>query len=133
MIVFPEDNTAWFDIDDTLAMWSPTKEQKDQYGIEVTCPASVIYDSDGSVIGSSPEWKEKLVPHRVHIEQIKKHKMRGHKIILWSQGGATWAKAVAEAFGLVDFVDLVIGKPTWIYDDKDPSFWMPKPYWLEDK
>ena len=29
--------------------------------------------------------------------------------------------------------DLVIGKQTWIIDDKDPIFWMPKPYRFEDK
>ncbi len=133
MIVFPESNSVWIDVDDTLVLWAPTQEQKDKFGIDITCPGSMVWDRDGSEIGFAPDWTEKLVPHKVHIEQIKRHKMRGQLVVVWSQGGANWAHAVVKALKLEQFVDLVIGKPTWIIDDKDPSFWMPKPFWLEDK
>jgi hypothetical protein len=128
MIVLPCTQATFYDVDDTLVMWGPTKEQLDKYGIEIECPESVVWTDEGPV--SIGKWKEKLVPHIPHIEQLKKHKMRGHTIIVWSAGGWDWAAAAVKALGLEKYVDLVISKPTWIYDDKKPEEFMPKPYYF---
>ena len=112
--------STWVDIDDTLIYWSPTQEQIEKYGI----PFSYTYD-DGSFRTGT------IVPHRAHIEQLRKHAMRGHTIILWSAGGEQWAYAAALALGLHDIVSYTSEKPEWAYDDKKPQeFFDTK--WMED-
>ena len=130
MISLPEGNTVWFDVDDTLVKWSPTQEEMDKHGIEIDCPGSFVMIDDELV--RSANYVQKLVPHRAHIEQLKRHALRGHQIIVWSQGGALWCHVVCVALGLERYVTLCIGKPMWIYDDKDPSEFMPKSQYFVD-
>jgi hypothetical protein len=131
MIVIPSVNTAWFDVDDTLVLWNPTKEQLEKDGIEFECPGSLVLVDD-QLLPSTP-WKAFLVPHKVHIEQLKKHKLRGHKVVVWSAGGWDWAESVVRALKLEQFVDVVISKPNWAYDDKQPHEYMPKSQWMKDE
>lgn len=133
MIVVPCKNAVFFDIDDTVAMWNATPVELMTRGIEITCPGSLVSIDEDGTQGFAPEWKQLLLPHRRHIEQLKKHKMRGHTVIVWSAGGYDWAAAVVKAFGLESFVDLVISKPTWMYDDLQPAEFMPKPQWEKDE
>ena len=131
MIVVPCKQTTYFDVDDTLVMWDATPEQLEERGVDFECPGSfTIIDGE---MKETPPWKERLLPHRYHIEQLKKHKMRGHTIIVWSAGGYDWAAAVVKALGLENFVDLVISKPTWAYDDLQPNEFIPKPSWKKDE
>lgn len=133
MITIPCKQTTFFDVDDTLVSWNASQEDLEARGIWIQCPGSMIdIDNDGEVQYAAP-WAERLLPHRKHIEQLKKHKMRGHTIIVWSQGGYDWAAAVVRALNLHIYVDLVISKPTWIYDDIQPTEFMPKPYWYKDE
>lgn len=129
MIVLPSDNSVHFDVDDTLVMWNPTQEEKEKYGIHVTCPGSKILHHTG-VISESPSWVEFLVPHFTHIEQLKKHKARGHFVCVWSAGGWEWAEAAVKALGLEQYVDLVISKPSWTYDDLQAEQFMPKSQYM---
>jgi hypothetical protein len=57
---------------------------------------------------------------------MKKHKARGHKIVVWSAGGWEWAKSVVETLELTEIVDLVMSKPAWFYDDIPSSSFMPE-------
>lgn len=133
MIVIPCKQTTFFDVDDTLVMWNATPEQLEQRGVDFECPGSLVdIDNDGNE-SFAPAWKTRLLPHRYHIEQLKKHKMRGHTIVVWSAGGWDWAAAVIKALGLESFVDLVISKPTWAYDDLQPNEFIPKPSWKKDE
>lgn len=125
MITIPSNNSVWFDVDDTLVLWSPTPEEKEKYGIDVNCPGSKILNKDGTV-DEAPGWVERLVPHFTHVEQIKKHKARGHTVIVWSAGGWEWARAAVMALGLERYVDLVISKPEWVVDDLPVEKFMPK-------
>lgn len=131
MIVF-RGNTAWFDVDDTLIMWSPSKEDLETKGIDITCPKGVWLNPDGELVASDT-WTQRVVPHRLHMKQMITHKSRGHKIVVWSAGGEDWAEAAVKALGLEDYVDIVIGKPDWIYDDKAPEEFMPKAKWYKDE
>ena len=131
MIVLPCNQTTYFDVDETLVFWSPTTEQLDKHGIEITCPGSYILVDDE--LTRCPSVTQKLVPHFKHIQQLINHKLRGHTIIVWSAGGYDWAEVVVKALKLEQYVDLVISKPTWIYDDKKPEEFMPKPYWMKDE
>lgn len=132
MIVISGNNIVFCDVDDTLVKWAPTQEELETRGIDITCPKSMVLNDDNEVVDSG-SWTQMLVPHRVHIEQLKRHKLRGHTVVVWSAGGFDWAEAVVRALKLEDIVDLVISKPTWIYDDIQPSEFMPKPYWLKDE
>jgi phosphoserine phosphatase len=55
--------------------------------------------------------------HEGHIESIRKHKLRGHTVVVWSAGGAQWAERVVRELDLVPYVDACLAKPTWHYDD----------------
>lgn len=132
MIVLPCKQTTFLDVDDTLVKWSPSQEELDRFGIWIECPGSAVCDVDGSDMGYAPAWKTKLVPHRRHVLQLKKHKMRGHTVIVWSAGGWDWAEAVVKALQLEQYVDLVISKPLWAYDDKKAAEYMPESCYLKD-
>ncbi len=114
-------------------MWNATPEELETRGIEIECPGSMrAVDLDGNLVWSPP-WKQMILPHRYHIEQLIKHKMRGHTIIVWSAGGYDWAAAVIKALKLETHVDLVISKPIWVYDDLPPNEFIPKPSWRKDE
>lgn len=137
---------TFFDVDDTLIMWSrPAHDDPD--AIEITCPASrtlrglLELSEDGALTPEVPllemvevgTWTERVKPHKKHIEQLKLHKSRGHTIIVWSAGGWEWAEAAVRALKLEKFVDLVLEKPLWCYDDLQPSEFIPKPIWMKDE
>ena len=93
---------VYVDVDDTLVSWN-------HYGqfiegmIEFTAPES-----------EHPMWLE---PITEHIEAIKAHKLRGHTVVVWSAGGADWAEEVVKKLGLILYVDAILAKPNWFYDD----------------
>lgn len=132
MIVVKSDKTVWVDVDDTLILWKPTHEQL-VLGktVKITCPAGTyVVDGEDTECKS---WTELFAVHSTHVEQIKRHKIRGHTVIIWSAGGWQWANAVVKALQLEQYVDLVISKPSWIYDDLPAERFMPKNQWEEDK
>jgi hydroxymethylpyrimidine pyrophosphatase-like HAD family hydrolase len=132
MLKIGGDVWVFCDIDDTLVMWNATNQELDERGVLVTCPGSLVsVDPDTGESLYSPEWTERLLPHRKHIEQLKKHKMRGHTIVVWSAGGVDWAYAAANALGLAGIVDLAIGKPAYYYDDLLPDQFMGKRYYFK--
>lgn len=129
MITIPCVNSVFCDVDDTLIMWNPPKDETDI--IEITCPTSLVM-IEGELV-SAGSWTAKLKPHRTHIEQLKLHKSRGHLVVVWSAGGWDWAKAAVIALGIEDYVDVVMSKPTWAYDDKKPEEYMPKSYYIKEE
>lgn len=131
MIVIPSNQAVFSDVDDTLIMWNATPEQLEKDGIRITCPGGLWLNEDGELVPSE-SWTQLVVPHKVHIEQLKKHKARGHTVVVWSAGGWDWARAAVEALGLEQFVDVVISKPRWCYDDLPPAEYMPKSQWMQD-
>lgn len=136
MLIFPCKQTTFFDVDDTLVMWNATQQELDARGVWFECPPStwtVDPTDPHSVPAPVPAWQERLLPHRYHIEQLKKHKIRGHTIVVWSAGGYDWAAAVVKALKLEEYVDLVISKPIWAYDDLQPNEFIPKVSWKKDE
>lgn len=115
MIVINCNQPTYWDVDDTLVMWGYNNGDKD--AVEIVC--------DG--------YSQFLQPHKKHIEQLKAHRARGHTTIVWSQGGSEWASAVVRALNLESYVDLVIEKPQWLYDDSEPQAYMPQRKWLKDE
>lgn len=107
MQINKNDHVICFDVDDTLVMWD--------YPINL--------DSWIVRVGGY-----QVTPHLYHIEAIKKAKARGHYVIVWSQGGQEWASEVVRTLQLQDYVDLVMCKPKWIFDDLPPDAWMKRFY-----
>jgi len=101
-------NAAYFDVDDTLVMWNQAPDH----------PEAIDMDCFG--------FRERLVPHKGHIQSLKEHKFRGHTIVVWSAGGAEWAEAIVKCLGLEEYVDVIIGKPDWFYDDLRSDQFMPE-------
>ena len=95
MIVIDDKPIAYFDVDDTLVMWDYDAEALEFVEINRMC----------------------MPVHRIHVEIMKKHKARGHTIVVWSQGGSEWAEMAVKALGLEDTVDIIMPKPYWAYDD----------------
>lgn len=111
MIVLDCNKPTYIDVDDTLISWSPTETELFNHG-------KVYISPDGL--------ETILVPNAKQIEQLKKHKIRGHTIIVWSAGGSKWAAEAVKFLELEQYVDLVVEKPTWIYDDKQAEEFMPR-------
>lgn len=112
MKVIKGDKTVWFDVDDTLIHWNSVEGSttvKVKYGmLKQVFEVSVIEEN---------------------VTALKLHASRNHTIVVWSAGGVEWAEAAVKALGLTQYVDLVICKPSWIYDDLDPVSFMPKRLW----
>ncbi len=85
-----------FDVDDTLILWNRP-------------------DSD-LVVGDS---SYKI--HKKHIQSMKRFHSRGQFVIVWSKGGAKWAKKAVKLLGIEKYVNLVMAKPSWCFDDQPLS------------
>lgn len=106
MFTAPERKTVFFDVDSTLVF--ATGEWPDE-------PTS------GEIVEiGGRNW----LVHGPHRETIWDFHARGHNIILWSQGGAAWAAAVAKAIGVERAVLACLSKPDWYFDDKPVGDWM---------
>lgn len=87
------ENIVAFDCDDTLILWDHPKSDK--------------------ILGSS---RYKI--HEKHVQLLKRFHARGQFVIVWSKGGAEWAKKVVDLLGIEDYVNLIISKPSWLFDDR---------------
>ena len=116
MLILECNQPTFFDIDDTLIQWG-FSDKPFEGSVEVRCQGIVNH----------------VLPHKAHIHALKSHRARGHTIIVWSKGGSKWGEAAVKALGLEEFVDLVIEKPQWVYDDAEYDSFMPKILFLEDK
>lgn len=114
MIKIDDVQTAYFDVDDTLVMWGQSIEN-----------SSLLIKIE------HPGYTEWLLPHYEHIERLKRHKARGHQVVVWSQGGSDWAEAVVKALHIEPYVDVVVTKPAVYYDDVDSVAFMGKPLYFK--
>lgn len=103
--------TVFSDVDDTLILYDTKKHRRLQ----------LKYIRD-SVTGQ----KIKVRVHKKHVDLIKTMKLRGQVVVVWSAGGAVWAKDVVKALGLAKYVDFCLQKPDTIIDDLEPKFWLPQ-------
>ena len=106
--------TIYFDVDETLIMWegdditsayNDTKNLPNSY-------APYIRHDDIIFIDKIPYRK-----HIYHIDRLIHHKQTGDKIVVWSAGGEKWATRVITELGLIEYVDVILSKPDYYYDD----------------
>lgn len=103
MKIIKSDNIMAIDIDETLIML------KQKGGLPV------------KIGRGKRSWI--AVKHGPHINEIKKFSARGHLVIAWSQGGYKWATKAIKALKLEPWVDIVMSKPKWCFDDKPFDQW----------
>src|ERR1035437_11138353 len=96
-----KDRTIYIDCDDTLIIWNPDKyihEREDIRWIGETKFFSVL-------------------PHKKHIDFIRKIKMQGYGIVIFSAAGVNWAEKVVKTLGIEDLPDVIMSKPEFVIDD----------------
>lgn len=106
--VLNNDNTVFFDVDDTLVLWEYPHEQIDN--------TIVISAQDG--------YSVRVLPHLEHIKRLKQFKARAQGVVVWSQGGWEWAQAVVRALDLDEYVDIIMAKPRWLFDDLPVKYFL---------
>lgn len=112
MQVINKENVIFFDVDDTLVLWDHGLKLPE----EMNQLVEIVDPHDNKTVF--------LKPHKPHIKLMKNHKSRGTVIVVWSQGGYQWAKAVIETLGLTEYVDFVMSKPRAYVDDLPSEAWM---------
>lgn len=101
MIELKSDNVAYFDCDETLVFVDSIPLGVDTVWIQIP-------DFPGKQVGI----------HTKHVQRLKDHKIWGNGVVVWSRSGYQWAKAVVVALELTEFVDVILSKPLYFYDDK---------------
>lgn len=115
MKTIPSELVVFFDIDDTLVM----EHAKD--------PDLTYIDV---LTGTEKHGKV----HKVHVEQVIKHKARGYYVIAWSGNGYRHAEQIVKALGLEDHVDMCMSKCIKYWDDlTDANDILKARVYLEDK
>jgi len=110
-------------------------------------PVVVCFDVDATILGYDIEnvdpkdvfeigigkHKCKCYEMKKHTQRIKNHKASNHFIVLWSGSGVEWCQAVSKQLGLDSYVDLMLAKPKWAYDDAPFVEWCKRIYLYEKK
>ena len=118
MQVIKSTKIIYFDVDDTLILWDWRSYTDDE---------SQLVD----LLSPNSKTSISVLPHERHIHLLKQFKVRGHTIVVWSQGGWAWAEAVVKALGLENDVDVVMEKPNWYVDDLPAATYMANPIYLD--
>lgn len=105
-----------FDVDSTLVIWH--------------YPESMAHEAI-EFVGANGH-RQMGVPHKGHINEMKTHQMRGHRVNLWSGGGWEFAYNIAAQLGLIHdgLVDTISSKPHFYWDDAEANSWMGKPAYI---
>lgn len=107
MQVIKSNRNVVVDTDDTLICWDisefPEKEQ------------IVVNFVNGPVT---------LVPHKKNINTLIKFWKLGYNIIVHSGSGYEWAETIVKALDLEKYVNAVMAKPLYYFDDKPAETWL---------
>ena len=104
MLVLNDRPTIFVDVDETLVSFDTTVE-----GHSLLLP-------NGSTV---------YVNQNV-LDKIEEFHNREHQIVVWSAGGANWAKTIVETLGIEYMVLAVMSKPAWFFDDQPALNFMPE-------
>ncbi len=84
-------------------------------------PALVIYvDVDDTFVRS---YGTKRIPMPTVIGHIRTLHEQGAELYCWSSGGAAYARASAEEFGITDCFTAFLPKPDVLLDDQNVADW----------
>lgn len=114
MKIVESDKITCFDVDDTLITQNFDEEK-----------AEAVVECYG--------YKTEVLIIQNNVDALKRHKKQGQIIVVWSAAGYKWAESVVKALKLEKYVDYVMSKPNWYYDDLPAQKWMGKPRWGGDR
>jgi len=80
----------------------------------------VYVDIDDTIVRSAGS---KRIPIPNVIKHVRELKSQGAVLFCWSSGGAEYAKATAEEFGITDCFIAFLPKPNILIDDQEMSSW----------
>jgi hypothetical protein len=113
------DRVVMCDVDDTLVMGNLSDYPPDMPRVYIDLYATG---------GVRPM---ELIPNQKNINLFIKFRKMGYRMIVWSQTGADWAEAVVKALGMEPYVDVVMSKPRWFFDDRPAEGWMGTQIWRD--
>lgn len=116
MKILESDDVVFCDVDETLVSYTECVPG----GIRIY---GEPYKDLISIIDPYDQEELLLNPLVANIRLLKRCKLKGKTVVVWSRGGYKWVKAVVEALNLQDYVDLVMTKVELYIDDKDISNW----------
>lgn len=108
-----------FDCDETLVLWEHDRDENNPEYKKFKCPYGQGYYY--------------LKPHQKHIDLLKKYYYRGFGVIVWSHGGAAWAKEVVKILELEKYVHLTMGKMDRYVDDLPIKEWAGQRVYIKEK
>lgn len=72
------------------------------------------------------------------LNTIHDFSARGIQVVFWSAGGSVWVNMLINTLTSADLISnelryeaICIGKPDWLFDDKQPEDYMPKTDYIE--
>ena len=80
----------------------------------------VYVDVDDTLVRSAGT---KVIPMTGTIEHLRTLKSEGAALYCWSSGGAEYAKAIAERFGIAGLFESFLPKPHVVIDDQPFADW----------
>ena len=130
-----EGRIAYFDVDHTLIIWEmnpseyvqTAKDNKYYSELRELPPkrrlSKLLEDQPESLTLISPKTGNpfRVRPIWTHVSQLIQQRLKGLNIVVWSAGGSDWAEAVVNGLFLDDFVDVIMTKPDFLYDDSKPK------------
>jgi len=99
-------NAIYFDVDETLIFW------EDSEAIDRMLSRGCLVDDRFVTLDTICFRK-----HNYHIDRLIQHHNTGDLVVVWSAGGKGWADRVVDALEIREFVDVVLPKPNFYYDD----------------
>lgn len=109
MKIIDNENTVYFDCDETLIM----------HDLSMT-GQRVTIDFYGE--------ERDFIIHDEHLQLLRNYKARGFTVFVWSGNGFQHAEKVVKALDVEDKVDFVATKPYRVVDDVEPNSWAPRIY-----
>ena len=98
----------YFDVDETLIQWEFEPDFVVTHEHQMKLPEDFILIDD-----------IRFRIHKPHIMRLMQHHNTGDCVVVWSAGGINWARRVIEALAIQDYVNVVLGKPDFFYDDEN--------------
>lgn len=106
----PNSPHVYFDCDGTLVLWPD--DFKEGFQID----KAIRFEHEGSFYN--------LVPNETVIEKLKKRHKSGATIVVWSMGGAVWAREIVTKLGIEEYVEFCLSKPNIFWDDEPAKSFM---------
>ena len=97
-----QSRTVMVDVDDSIILWFPEQYQHLPENL-------IIIEGNGQQIA--------FLPHFKNIEFIKRLKLQGYGIVIWSASGPDWCEKIVKALNIENIPDVIMGKPELSIDD----------------